>query len=208
VDVEAMNNLESLHRAIQQLKLQRLHVEDLEDVEFVANGETFAVSKCKYDGKVVAIKRIRLKNDGEGLNRRHFQLRLQSVLREVSIMCHPPLAYHPNIISLFGYGWTVEGHGPSPFISVEFAAMGSLREYMKIGHSIRTKLILMGDVGTGLMALHSCGIVHGDLKLDNVVVFHSLERPSGSIAKVSDFGHSILVGSAPEKQMQYFGTAL
>ncbi|KAJ5102940.1 hypothetical protein N7532_003469 [Penicillium argentinense] len=86
--------------------------------------------------------------------------------------------------------------------------MGSLRDYMKKCHPIRTKLIMMGDVGAGLMALHKCGIVHGDLKMDNVVVFASLDRPSGTIAKVSDFGHSILVSSAPEKRTQYFGTTL
>lgn len=183
-------------------------MEDLKEMEFIASGETFAVSKCTFNSKTVAIKQIQFKDDGEDLNRRHFQHRLQSVLREVLIMCHPPLAYHPNIISLFGYGWTVEAQGPSPFVSVEFATMGSLRDYMEMGHSIRTKLILMGDVAAGLMALHSCGIVHGDLKLDNVLVLNSLERPSGSIAKVSDFGHSILVGSAPENQTHYFGTAL
>jgi serine/threonine protein kinase len=102
----------------------------------------------------------------------------------------------------------MEEQRPSPFVAVEFAEKGSLREYMKLTQSIRTKLILMGDVGAGLMALHKCGIVHGDLKIDNVVVFASLERPSGSIAEVFDFGHSILVSSASEKRTRYLGTAL
>lgn len=208
VDAEAMNSLESLLRTVQQLKLKRLHVDELEETQFVAAGETFAVSQCRYQGSVIAVKRIRLNEYGEQSDRQHFQRRLQSVLREVLIMCHPPLAHHPNIISLLGYGWTVEEQRPSPFVSVEFASNGSLREYMKLNQTIRTKLILMGDVGAGLMALHKCGIVHGDLKMDNVVVFASLERPSGSVAKVSDFGHSILASSTPEKRARYFGTAL
>ncbi|KAJ5946758.1 hypothetical protein N7454_003597 [Penicillium verhagenii] len=66
----------------------------------------------------------------------------------------------------------------------------------------------MGDLASGLMALHRCGIVHGDLKADNVVVFSSLDRPSLSLAKLSDFGHSILVGSTPKKRSRYLGTTL
>ncbi|KAJ5218351.1 uncharacterized protein N7498_000450 [Penicillium cinerascens] len=203
-----MNSLESLLRTVQQLKLKRLRVDELEETQFIAAGETFAVSQCRYQGSVIAVKRIRLNEYGEQSDRQHFQRRLQSVLREVLIMCHPPLAHHPNIISLLGYGWTVEEQRPSPFVSVEFASNGSLREYMKLNQTIRTKFILMGDVGAGLMALHKCGIVHGDLKMENVVVFASLERPSGSIAKISDFGHSILASSTPEKRTRYFGTAL
>ncbi|KAJ5605158.1 hypothetical protein N7510_010312 [Penicillium lagena] len=209
VDTDAMNSLESLLRTVQQLKLKKFRTEGLEDARFVAAGETFSVSQCKYEGAVVAIKRIRLKEEGKGSEHQHFQRRLHSVLREILIMCHPPLAHHPNILSLLGYGWSVEKQRLSPFISLEFATGGSVREFMKERpRSIRTKLILMGDIGAGLIALHKCGIVHGDLKADNVVVSVTLDRPSMSIAKVSDFGHSILESSAPEKRTRYFGTAL
>lgn len=201
-----MTSLESLLRTVQQLKLKRIGIEELEELQFVAAGETFAVSKCHYEGSVVAIKRIQLERESE---RQHFQRRLQSVLREVLIMCHPPLTHHPNIMSLLGYGWSVEKQQLFPFLSVEFATGGSLRAYLaEYPQSIRSKLILMGDVAAGIMALHRCGIVHGDLKADNVVIFSSLDRPSMSLAKVSDFGHSILVSSTPGKRAQYFGTEL
>lgn len=209
VDIDARNSLESLLRTVQQLKLKRVHTEALEETRFVAAGETFSVSQCNYEGGVVAIKRIRLIEDGKGSEHQNFQRRLQSVLREILIMCHPPLAHHPNIISLLGYGWSVERQRLSPFVSLEFASGGSLRDFMKERtRSIQAKLILMGDIGAGLMALHKCGIVHGDLKAENVVVFSTLDRPSMSIAKVSDFGHSILESSAPERRTRYFGTAL
>ncbi|KAJ5286974.1 hypothetical protein N7478_002660 [Penicillium angulare] len=208
-DSGAMNSLESLLRIVQQLKLKRLRAEEIEELQFVAAGETFSVSRCHYEGKVVAVKRIRLNEEGSNSDRRHFQRRLQSVLREISILCHPPIAHHPNIISLLGYGWSMQMQRVSPFISLEFATHGSLRDYMKERkRSIKTKLILVGDVAAGLMALHKCGIVHGDLKADNAVVFSSLDRPSMSIAKVSDFGHSILVSSASEEKSKYVGTTL
>ncbi|KAJ5660223.1 hypothetical protein N7507_006674 [Penicillium longicatenatum] len=205
-DAEATTSLESLLRTVQQLKLKRVRIEELEETQSIAAGETFAVSKCHCEGSVVAIKRIQLEGESQP---QHFQRRLQSVLREVLIMCHPPLTHHPNIINLLGYGWSVEKQRLSPFLAVEFATGGSLREYLKqCPQSIRSKLILMGDVAAGLMALHRCGIVHGDLKADNVVIFSSLDRPSMSVAKVSDFGHSILVSSTPEKRTHYFGTKL
>lgn len=131
IDLESMNSLESLLHTVQQLKLKRFRVEELEEIRFVAAGETFAVSECKYEGTVVAIKRIRLNEEGKSFARSYFQRRLQSVLREILIMCHPPLTHNPNVIDHLGYGWSVEKQRPSPFILVAFASKGTLREYMK-----------------------------------------------------------------------------
>lgn len=162
---------------MQQLKLKKFPADELEEIRYIASGETFAVSERQYGGRAIAVKRIRLDGEGTKLRHKHFQKRLQAVLREICIMSHPPLAHHPNIISLLGYGWSIEAQRPSPFISVEFASEGTLRDFMKRAkRPLRTKLILAGDVGAGLIALHKCGIVHGDLKMDNVVVFSSLER--------------------------------
>lgn len=204
VDAVELNSLESLLRTVQQRKLKRFHAEKLKDTTFVAAGETFSVSQGNYEEEVVAIKHIRLHSDPE-----YFQRRLQSVLREILIMCHPPLAFHPNVTSILGYGWTVEEKRPSPFIVAEFASGGSLRAHLEERtRSIRDKMILIGDIAAGITALHQCGIVHGDLKADNVVVFFSPLRPSLSIAKVSDFGHSILVATATDKRTTYFGTTM
>ena len=92
---------------------------------------------------------------------------------------------------------------------MKFASEGSLRAYMKHSRrSLKTKLILAGEVAAGLVALHRCGMVHGDLKTVTVVVFLTLDRPSMSIVKLSDFGHSILVTSASKEDTYYYGTNL
>ncbi|KAJ5178874.1 hypothetical protein N7492_002084 [Penicillium capsulatum] len=205
VDAVELNSLESLLRTVQQQQqLKRFHAETLKNSSFVAAGETFSVSQCQYEGQVVAIKHIRLHADQE-----YFQRRLHSVQREILIMCHPPLAVHPNVTSLLGYGWTIEEKLPSPFLVAEFASGGSLRAHLKERkRAIGDKMILIGEIAAGLTALHQCGIVHGDLKADNVVVFFSPQRPSLSMAKISDFGHSIIVAAAAEKRTKYLGTTI
>lgn len=123
-------------------------------------------------------------------------------------MYHAPLRNHPNVLSIFGHGWKTYGQSLLPYIVVEYCEHGSLRTWL--GDStkdITTKLILAGDVAAGLTVLHLCDIVHGDLKLDNVVVLPSWDRPANAIGKLCDFGHSVILGG-DTKQRIYYGTLL
>lgn len=164
------------------------------------------MDKCIYENKIIAVKHTKLapiQKDAHCLNRR-----LRAVLNEIRIMHHAPLREHPNILSISGYGWRQSGQTPLPYIVVEYAMYGSLRHYLADSErSLRAKIILAGDVASGLNALHQCDIVHGDLKLENIVVLQSWDRPSGTIAKLCDFGHSIIL-AADRKHLKYYGTAL
>lgn len=63
----------------------------------------------------------------------------------------------------------------------------------------------MHDIASGLQALHGCGVVHGDVKLENTLVFDDPYR--GQIAKLSDFGHALLsVSEAGASEQRYLGT--
>jgi serine/threonine protein kinase len=72
------------------------------------------------------------------------------------------------------------------------------------------------NVARGLHELHMCGIVHGDLKLDNVLVTAHTSAQSGPqgmsqsvVAKISDFGHSLLLYEDDEaKEDQKYGGTL
>lgn len=209
LDMGMTENLGSLHSAVQSMKLKQFPADRIEEIRTVGVGETFSVSESRFDGEVIAVKRLRLHEDIVGGNRTAFQRRLRAVLKEIWIMHHPPLAHHPNIVSLLGYGWVLEEQRNSPFIAVELAREGSLRTYLRQAQRpFKAKQIFVGDIAAGLMVLHKCSIAHGDLKIDNVLVVPSLDRPSGAIAKVSDFGHSITLSPESEATAHYFGTEL
>lgn len=203
-----ITSLQGILRTVQQLKLRQCPYEQLQEVAPIGEGSTFIVSKCEYQGRIVAVKHIKITVDHVEHSEKTLRSRLQAVLREISIMHHGPLAQHPNTLGLIGYGWQMEGQQLFPYVVVEFGPLGCMRPFLeRRSLSLRDKLIFAGDIASGLMALHQVGIVHGDLKLENVIVFQDLNRPSGSIAKLCDFGHSIFLGSENQSQ-QYWGTTL
>lgn len=103
-----------------------------------------------------------------------------------------------------------------PFILMEFAPLGTLREYLQLNRNdsnskFRDVEILLRDVACALSALHTCGIVHGDVKLDNVLMFPSWDRPAKALAKLTDFGHALVPEGSREKNhgpFRYGGTLM
>lgn len=62
-----------------------------------------------------------------------------------------------------------------------------LAEENNIGHEIKLSLCL--DVAKGLRALHNSGIIHSDVKSENILIFR--DKRYEYIAKIGDFGCSI-----------------
>ncbi|VUC29224.1 unnamed protein product [Clonostachys rosea] len=48
------------------------------------------------------------------------------------------------------------------------------------------------EIAEGLKALHHCGIVHGDVKPENILVFPKKDARNSFTLKITDFGHSVL----------------
>lgn len=123
---------------------------------------------------------------------------LTSVLTEIHALTYPPLLRHKNIIDFLGIAWGCSPYDAFyklPAIVVEYAELGTLTMALKmIRPSDILKRYLCADVANGLKAIHSCGLVHGDLKPDNVLVC-SGERPT---AKLSDFGYAVVSESATD----------
>ncbi|OJJ45965.1 hypothetical protein ASPZODRAFT_143828 [Penicilliopsis zonata CBS 506.65] len=126
---------------------------------------------------------------------------MKAALMELYALMHEPLQRHPNIIKLLGLAWGANLFDPThrlPVLVVEYAEHGSLAELQaqtKLSPAAKRGLAL--DIGRGLQMLHRCGIVHGDVKSENVLIFRHAEREY--IAKMSDFGFSTVREAASEE---------
>ena len=74
---------------------------------------------------------------------------------------------------------------------MEYAPYGSLADFAEIisqakgldpGHVFKVKAMLLRDIFQGVLAAHKAGVIHGDLKPENIVI------GDGGVAKITDFG--------------------
>ena len=172
---------------------------------YIGRGATYNVERREATGKrVVAVKHIRQDEDqrspntpGSGISRH----RLMSVLREVQVLLHPPLRRQRNIAKILAHGWDEE---ILPFIVMEFADLGTASRFLQNEERAWNDMArLVVDVASGLSMLHGCDIVHGDVKLENVLMFS--EAGGEFVAKLSDFGFCC---AEPLGEYQYVGTRL
>jgi serine/threonine protein kinase len=96
-------------------------------------------------------------------------LRLRVVLLELKILLFKPISQHPNIVRLLQFRWDTQAGDKlvAPSLVLEYADLGSLANLQNPENlSLRssTKKAICLDIARGLQALHSHGIVHGDIK--------------------------------------------
>lgn len=124
---------------------------------------------------------------------------------EILALCHPPLRDHRNIVDLIAWGYDYPTPDPTTCLPVLFVekAMCPLSGFLRretvsveAGLSWEIKHQLCLDIAEGLAALHSCGIVQGDVKPDNVLVFKQDNPNVPYMGKLSDFGVCIFMEEA------------
>lgn len=150
-----------------------------------------APSRPKY----VVFKVAKVAFDKQGDPRPDHKTALQSVLTEFHALLHPSLLKHPNVVDLLDIAW-----GSNPFnheqqlpaLVLEYADQGTLLDAIRRGDmSSAEKRVLCHDTAAGLQALHDVGLIHGDVKAENVLLFSSKDR---RVAKLCDFGFSLVEG--------------
>nr|XP_018685715.1 PREDICTED: serine/threonine-protein kinase HT1-like isoform X1 [Musa acuminata subsp. malaccensis] len=144
-----------------------------------ATGRHSRIYHGRYKGREVAIKLMSQPEEDPALA----AALEQQFTSEVALLFR---LHHPNIITL-----VAACKKPPVFcIITEYMAGGSLRKYLhnhephSLPHSLVLKLAL--DIARGMSYLHSQGIIHRDLKSENILVGEDLS------VKVADFGISCL----------------
>jgi serine/threonine protein kinase len=92
---------------------------------------------------------------------------------------------HPNICTIYG----IHDESEKPFIEMEFVDGKTLRELDLVNSKPETSLGYAVQIGEALQEAHSRGIVHRDIKADNIMV-----NAKGQV-KVMDFGLAKIKGA-------------
>jgi len=121
-----------------------------------AMGLVFSAYDEELDRKVaVKVLRRRLHGDTQGQSR---MLREAQALAKLS---------HPNVVAIYGVGW----FGDTLFLAMEFIEGRTVREWLAENpRSWREVLHVYMEAGRGLAAAHAAGMIHRDLKPDNILV--------------------------------------
>lgn len=138
---------------------------------------------------------------------------LEAITNEVRILANNTLKKVPFIVKLLCVAWdeTPTQGRCWPRLLLECADYGNLAQFMarhEPSRAWRMKEKLLGDVLAGLNMLRCRHVVHGDLKLENVLVFaadasNQSELPGAHgvsyTAKLCDFGFSVIMSDYEEE---------
>ena len=94
---------------------------------------------------------------------------------------------HPGIVEIYDFGYARDGSAYLVMERLEGEPLGArLKRVGKI--PLEQSLSIARQISGALMAAHRIGVVHRDLKPDNVYIVSDPEVPGGERAKILDFG--------------------
>ena len=144
-------------------------------------------AKCKLLNREVAIKVLKSEFSKDEVFVKRFKAEAQSAASLI----------HPNIVSVFDVG----AEDNINYIVMELLESKTLKDYITEKGKLTTDetIKISRQIASGLEAAHKAGIVHRDIKPQNIVLSKDL------IAKVTDFGIAKATSSAT---ITNFGTTM
>lgn len=145
-----------------------------------ASGAVFQADQMAL-GRTVAVKFLKpeLAADTRIVNRFHDEALAASRLN------------HPNTVSIIDYGQTPDG---LLYLAMEFLRGRTVTQLLEREFPLPPERIagIVAQVLSGLEEAHHVGVIHADLKADNIIV--ERRRGDWDLAKVVDFGVARIVG--------------
>lgn len=141
----------------------------------------------RRDTIAVKTPRFALDSDQElDLSSAEVSRQVRNMVIEITALCHPKLRDHPNIVDLLTWGLQRQTWQILPFLALELAKT-NLADFLRKSDTLPVMLRhhICLDIGKGLDAVHEIGLIHGDLKPENVLMFYNDGR---WVAKLADFG--------------------
>ncbi|XP_050288378.1 serine/threonine/tyrosine-protein kinase HT1 [Quercus robur] len=149
-----------------------------------ASGAHSRIYRGIYKQRAVAVKMVRIPNQAD--TRAFLEQQFKS---EVALLSR---LFHPNIVQFIA----ACQKPPVYCIITEYMSQGTLRMYLnkKEPYSLSTETILRLalDISRGMEYLHSQGVIHRDLKSNNLLLNDEMR------VKVADFGTSCLETQSQE----------
>lgn len=141
---------------------------------------------------VVAIKQpsVSFTRTNPGVENDIQHQRLTGIIQELRILANPKLRDHPSLPHVLGVFFQDQQNPPGIKPCVLFdLALSHLKQYLEsqgTGEILPQELTRLAlDVACGIGALHTCGLVHGDIKPENILLFN---RDGVLTAAVGDLG--------------------
>ena len=139
------------------------------------------------------------------------QGQLYAICREIQALIHPALREHESIVKLqaivwenrFGAGYK-SGMPMWPTLVLEYCET-TLADHQTNNPPIdaTVKSIIGSKIGSGLDALHSASIFHGDLKTEKVLL--KIGDGGSFEPKLADFGCSAIIENGDGKKKYWIG---
>ncbi|HEU4613710.1 MAG TPA: serine/threonine-protein kinase, partial [Kofleriaceae bacterium] len=140
-----------------------------------AMGVVYAARDPSLD-RTVALKLVAATGDAHARDR---------MLREARAMAQ---LSHRNVVTIFDVGT----HGDDVFLAMEFLPGRTLRQWLaERTRTTREIVRVLCEAGRGLAAAHDAGLVHRDIKPDNVLI-----ADDGRVC-ITDFGLARTAGGGP-----------
>jgi serine/threonine protein kinase len=143
-------------------------------------------------GRIVAVKTIRLSEEGTGMSHAQLVERFQTEARAAGLLTHP------NIVVIYDVG---ESDGLY-YITMELVNGKSLQSLLDSGEKfpLRRLLRLMEQICSALQFAHDHKVVHRDIKPANVML------TGEDFVKITDFGTAQIMQYGASQQTSAVGT--